>query len=98
MILVGNFNMVLDPDNDCRDYVNINNPRARDKVLNLIIECNLIDPWRELNLENTQYTWRKKNTRKRARLDFLISESLFMDVTNSKILPGYRTDHSQILL
>ena len=75
------------------------NPKARDKVLNLIIECNLIDPWRELNLENMQYTWRKKNTRKQARLDFfLISESLFMDVTNSKILPGYRTDHSQILL
>ena len=99
MILVGDFNMVLDPDKDCRDYVNINNPRARDKVLNLIIECNLIDAWRELNLENMQYTWRKKNTRKQARLDFfLISESLFMDVTNSKILPGYRTDHSQILL
>ena len=79
--------------------MNINNPKARDKVLNLIIECNLIDPWRELNLENMQYTWRKKNTRKQARLDFfLISESLFMDVTNSKILPGYRTDHSQILL
>ena len=64
MILVGDFNMVLDQDKDCRDYVNINNPRARDKELNLIIERNLIDPWRELNLENMQYTWRKKKYEK----------------------------------
>ena len=99
VILVGDFNMVLDPDKDCKDYVNINNPRARNKVLNLIIECNLIDPWRELNLETNQFTWRKKNSTKQARLDFfLISETLFMDVTNTKILPGFRTDHSQILL
>ena len=97
--LVGDFNMVLDPDKDCKNYVNINNPKARDKVLNLIIECNLIDPWRELNIEKFQFTWRKKNSTKQARLDFfLISESLFMDVKNTKILPGYRTDHSQILL
>ena len=44
IILVGDFNMVLDPDKDCKNYVNIDNPRAREKVLNLIIECNLIDP------------------------------------------------------
>ena len=99
VILVGDFNMVLDPDKDCKDYVNINNPRARNKVLNLISECNLIDPWRELNLETNQFTWRKKNSTKQARLDFfLISETLFMEVTNTKILPGFRTDHSQILL
>ena len=70
VILAGDFNMVLDPDKDCKDYVNINNPKARDKVLNLIIECNLIDPWRELNLETNQFTWRKKNSTKQARLDF----------------------------
>ena len=29
--------MVLDPDTDCKDYININNPRAREQVLNLMI-------------------------------------------------------------
>ena len=96
VILVGYFNMVLDPDKDCKEYININNPRTRNKVLNLIIECNLIDPWMELNLETNQFTWGKKNLTKQARLDFfLISETLFMD---TKILPGFRTDHSQVLL
>ena len=32
VILVADFNMVLDPDKDCKNYVNINNPRAREKV------------------------------------------------------------------
>ena len=99
IIIAGDFNMVLEPDMDCKDYININNPRARDQVLNLMIECNLIDSWRELNLEARQYTWRRKNTTKQARLDFfLISESIFMDIISAKILPGYRTDHSQIAL
>lgn len=96
--IAGEFYMVLDPDMDCKDYININNPRARDQVLNLMIECNLIDSWRELNLEARQYTWRRKDTTKQARLDFFsISESIFMDVISAKILPGYRTDHSKLL-
>ena len=90
--------MVLDPDMDCKNYININNPGARDQVLNLTIEYNLIDSLRELNLEARMYTWRRKN-RQKARLDFfLISESIFMDVISDKILPGYRTDLSQIVL
>ena len=59
----------------------------------------MIDSWRELNLETSQYSWRKKNTNKQAGLDFfLISESLFMEVTDTKILPGYKTDHSLIYI
>ena len=96
IMIAGDFNMFLDPDMDCKDYININNPRARKQVLNLMIECNLIDSWRELNLEARQYTWRRKYSTKQARLDFFsISESMFMDVISAKILPGYRTDHSK---
>ena len=64
-----------------------------------MMECKIIDSWRELNLEARQYTWRRKKSTKQARLHFLlISESIFMDVISAKILPGYRTDHSQIAL
>ena len=96
-ILAGDFNLVLDPDIDTKNYVNVNNPKAREELLNMITECNLVDTWRELNLETFKYTWRKKNTNKQARLDFfLISDCLVMDVTDAKILPGYKTDHSLI--
>ena len=33
IIIAEDFNMVLEPDMDCKDYIIINNPRARDQVL-----------------------------------------------------------------
>ena len=99
VILAEVFNLILDPAIETKNYLNVNNPKTLEQVLNLITECNLIDSWRELNLETSQYTWRKKNTNKQARLDFfLISESLFMEVTDTKILPGYKTDHSLLYI
>lgn len=70
VILAGDFNLVLNPEQDTFDYVNINNPKARDMVLDILIDCNLIDVWREMNIEKMQYTWRRKNTNKQVRLDF----------------------------
>ena len=64
-----------------------------------MIEVNLVDVSRELNLVKQQFTWRRKATHQQARLDFfLISEFLFTSVEEAKILPGYQTDHSLILL
>ena len=38
-------------------------------------------------------------TKKQARLDyFLVSESIFSFVTDSDIVPGYRTDHSRAFM
>ena len=99
VITAGDFNLVLNPDEDLVNYVNINNPKAREEVLNIMIEVNLVDVWRELNLEKQQFTWRRKATHQQARLDFfLISEFLFTSVEEAKILLGYQTDHSLILL
>lgn len=99
VILAGDFNLVLDPSIDTQNYLNVNNPQARTKVIDIISECGLVDCWRELNAEKLAYTWTRPNSNKRARLDFfLISEELFSDIEDSNILPGYRTDHSMILL
>ena len=99
VIIAGDFNLLLNPEKDSVNYVNINNPKAREEVLNMIIEVNLVDVWRELNLEKQQFTWRRKATNQQARLDyFLISETLFTSVEEAKILPGYKTDHSLLLL
>jgi hypothetical protein len=64
-----------------------------------MIEFDLMDCWREQNLEVYQYTWFKKNPIEKARLDFfLISSTLFTDLDSTYILPGYRTDHSMVVL
>jgi len=98
-IMAGDFNLILNPDTDAYNYVNLNNPNARNRVLNMITDHSLIDCWREDHIENREYTWFRRNPIKKARLDFfLISDTLFTDVVDTKILPGYRTDHSMILI
>ena len=61
---------------------------------------NFIDVWRVMNEDKKQYTWGRLNpTKKQARLDyFLVSDTTFSFVTHSDIVPGYRTDHSGIIL
>jgi exonuclease III len=98
-IIVGDYNLVLNPDKDCFNYKNVNNPNARDVVYEIIIEKEYIDAWREKNMEKQQFTWFKKNPVKKARLDFfLISHDLFTELDEANILPGYRTDHSLIMI
>ena len=84
---------------DKYNYTSLNNPRARNVVLEMIIQNSLIDVWWEMNVEKREYTWFRRNPIKKARLDyFLISESLFAEVDESCIYPGYRTDHSMIMM
>lgn len=100
VIICGDWNLVIDPDMDTENYRNINNPRARTIVLNFIEQDNYIDIWRTLYDTKRAFTWRRLNPeRKQARLDyFLISEDIFQFVYDSDIVPGYRTDHSGIIL
>ena len=46
------------------------------------------------------YAWSRRNpVRKQARLDFfLVNENIFPYVHDTSIIPGFRTDHSSILL
>ena len=92
--------MILDTEKDCDNYLHINNPKARRVVLTLVEEENFVDVWRLMNDDTRKYTWRRLNpTKKQAILDyFLVSEPIFSFVTDSDIVPGYRTDHSGIIL
>ena len=77
------------PEKDCFNYLNLNNPKARDTVLEMMLEFELIDCWREEHIEEIKYTWLKKNPIKQARLDFfLISSLLYAKVEKSDILPA----------
>ena len=54
------------------NYLHINNPRARNEILEYIIEEDrFLDINRILHEEKREYTWSRKNpVRKQARLDF----------------------------
>lgn len=99
IIWCGDFNLVLNPDLDYYNYKNINNPKARDKVLELIENNNYIDPFRQLHENIRRYSWRKKTPLKQSRLDFfLISQTLLSGLEKCNIESSYRSDHSMISL
>ena len=84
---------------DCFNYININNPRSRKKVIELMENCDLTDIYRNLHPNDKKFTWRRKNPLKQARLDyFLISNTMVDLVKCCTIKPGYRSDHSSVHL
>ena len=96
-IVCGDFNLVLDPNLDSNNYMSVNNPQSRSKVLQTIENSKLCDAFRLLNPTAKRFTWRRRNPIKQARLDyFLISQTLADLITNCNIKPGYRSDHSRV--
>ena len=76
--------------------MSVNNPQSRSKVLEIVENLKLSDPFRLLN-PTKRYTWKRCNPIKQARLDyFLISETLTHMLQNRHIKPGYRSDHSRV--
>ena len=99
VIIAGDYNLVQNQSLDTHNYRNINNPKAKDKVLDLMDMYNLNDPFRELYPEIKRYTWRKPNPLKQARLDFfLASQSFYHNIHDVQILNSYRSDHSPVVL
>ena len=98
-ILCGDYNCILDPLLDCYNYTHINNPKARDKLIEMVETYNMIDPFRDKYPTLKRYTWRKNTPLKQARLDyFLISAKIMQYVKKCKIDMAYRSGHSVITL
>ena len=77
IIIVGDWNLVLDPQLDSYNYKHINKPKAKESVENMMLEPGLTDIWREANPDCKRYTWRKTKPLKQSRLDyFLLSDYL----------------------
>ena len=66
MIITGDFNLVQDQELDTYNYRNVNNPKAKEKVIEILEIYNLIDPFRELYPDYKRFTWRKKTPFKQA--------------------------------
>ena len=98
-IKCGDFNLVQIQDLDTSDYTNINNLTAKENVMNLKEEMNLVDQFRKLYGISKQYIWRKRNPLKQARLDFfLVSEALMSSIDYINIISSSRSDHSSVVL
>ena len=89
--MCGDFNLVLNPSKDFQNYVNINSPKARSKVITMLNDWDLTDIYRA-NYPNLMHcTWRKSNPVKQARLEYFIVSSSMTDIIDStSILPSYR--------
>ena len=99
LIIAGDFNLVMNFDLDYCNYVRRNNVEAREKVLDIISNFDLLDIYRELNPDTRRYTWRRSSPFQQSRLDFfLISDTMTPFVKDSDIIPGYKSDHSIITL
>ena len=66
LIVCGDFNLVLNPELDSFNYVNINNPRSRQCVLEMLQIHNVKDAFRYLHPTMKRYSWRRKNPIKHA--------------------------------
>ena len=98
-MILGDFNLILDPLLDCDQYKHLNNPRSRKVVLEIINVFNLLDIFRFHHPSLKRYTWRRKNPFRQARLDYFLVSSAMQDIiTSSSINPGYKSDHSNIQL
>ena len=64
IIMCGDFNLVLEPEIDTENYQHVNNPNARNKLLEIIENKNLIDAYRQLHETEPRFTWRKLNPRR----------------------------------
>ena len=100
IIIGGDWNCVLNPTIDrknCR--TDVNRPRTRAAIENLMNDYNLFDVYRELYKDKASYTWRRFNSNKYARLDyFLVSEPLVHETKSVVTNSSYRSDHSPVIL
>ena len=94
-IICGDLNVTLNPKLDSKDYLNVNNPNARLKILEIMENHDIVDSFRNLYPNLSRFTW--ANINKKARLDyFLVSNSLTDLIPEVNIKHGYRSDHSAV--
>jgi exonuclease III len=99
VIMAGDWNVVQDYLLDTYNYKKDNNIKSHNSILELKVNLDLNDPWRILNPDRRQYTWRLKNQTKQSRLDyFLVSDDILALVKTCNIGISYRSDHSVISL
>ena len=89
IILGGDFNLVLDVQNDKKGGRLTTHKNSLKEVQNIINSLDLIDIWRVSNPDIRRFTWRRSKPEIHCRLDFFLkSNSLSSAIRRADILPG----------
>ena len=100
-ILCGDFNVVLDPEVDRyskRGLVS-NNKLSMETINSYIEDTQMVDIWRITHPDKQSYTYRQRKPLAMSRIDyFLIEQAIASWIKEASIGPGYKSDHSHILL
>ena len=98
ILCCGDWNVVQSKYEDTYNVLHDRNQNARSKIDEIKDKFELLDPWRTCYPNDRRFTWRQSSPIKQSRIDyFLVSEDLFSLMELTKIIPGYRTDHSGIV-
>ena len=102
LILMGDFNVVLDPQMDRIDHKNYA-PSAQKIILEFMNQCDMCDPWRLRNPDTTTYSWIRRKSKHSyevsgSRIDLMLtSMSLVNLIRDIYYSYGYKTDHSMLI-
>ena len=98
LIVVGDFNLVMNPKLDQNNPNRNNHNKSLEKVVSMCDELMLEDIWQNINEGVSRYTWHRIERGGRvsaSRLDFfLISRGLCYSVGQCTYITGIHTDHS----
>ena len=100
LIVLGDFNLVLDVNKD-REGSTHNNEKAARKLQQLMNECLLTEVWRDRNQNCTRYSWSRGSgdNFQASRIDMaLLSRGLDTLCKNVQYIQGVLSDHSQLVL
>ena len=98
LVIGGDYNTVLDNALD-RNYGTHKNKNATEYIKAVIESLDWIDIWREFNPDSAGYTWGRKASNLKERLDwFLINQELYQEVECVGITTGYKTDHCMVII
>ena len=96
IIMIGDWNVVIDYEKDNLNYRLKNNPNAQKHIQEIMINLNLIDIWREKHENQRSYTWIGPHN-KQGRLEyFLVSTDLAQYIEAADIGIRYKSDHNPI--
>ena len=97
---MGDFNTTLNPEIDRTPGSTSNNLSATEIIIRYMEDTLMTDIWRDRNMATNQFTYFKCNPKLTcSRIDFfLIDMSIAAWCTKTTILPGFKSDHSAVLL
>ena len=98
-IMVGDYNLALNCEIDRSDKNSKNNERAAEVVRRYFEESYMTDIWRDRNPGVQKFTYIRKKPFIGSRLDYIVTEvGITSWITEAKILPSFKTDHSTVLI